>query len=193
MDKPHGRDEVVEAVIRAAIPLIAERGVKAVTFRDVAQAANINHGLITRHFGTKEGLVGQVSNHLVRLFLDAAKLTRPEDMGPLWQVVRANREAARAFARIVQETAPDPGSQHATDSVLGEVVGWLRGSLNVDAEASSARANLTIYLLAVLFFGGETFGLHLQQALKLSEAEFLALREDSFALVLGNAFADKKG
>ena len=184
MVKPHGKDEVVRAIIQAAIPLIAERGVKAVTFRDVAQAANVNHALIARHFGTKNGLVGQISEHLVHLFFDAAKQSRPGFMGPLWQTIAENRVEVGAFARIIQETLPDPNRQPDNRQILGEVLEWLRATVGLDTGAHSSMANLAIYMLAVLFLGGETFGRHLQVALGLSDTEFASLRESAFEQVL---------
>jgi AcrR family transcriptional regulator len=184
MQKPHGRDEVVQAIIQAAIPLIAERGVKAVTLRDVAKAANVAHGLIARHFGTKEGLVQQVSEQLVRLFLDAAKRSNPQFMVPLWQTIQENGVAASAFARIIQETAPDPASQLTNNGILDEVVQWLRTNVSTNTETNAFPEILAIYMLAVLFFGGQTFGRHLQIALRLSDNEFLSLRAKSFELVL---------
>ncbi|MFO7557486.1 MAG: helix-turn-helix domain-containing protein, partial [Desulfobacterales bacterium] len=54
--KPHGRDEVVTALIRAAAELFSEKGVEAVSLRKIAVRAGVNHGLIHRHFGSKEAL-----------------------------------------------------------------------------------------------------------------------------------------
>jgi TetR/AcrR family transcriptional regulator, repressor for neighboring sulfatase len=61
---PTGREEVAAAVLDAATDLFAERGPAATSIRDIAAACNVNHGLIFRHFGTKEQLVGAVLDHL---------------------------------------------------------------------------------------------------------------------------------
>jgi len=66
MDKPRGKDAVIKAIIEAAIPLIAERGVTNVSFRDIAKAANVNHGLITHYFGNKEALMQRIGLHFER-------------------------------------------------------------------------------------------------------------------------------
>jgi AcrR family transcriptional regulator len=58
--KPRGKQEVVEALLRAAAELFAERGPAAVSLRDVAKAADVNVGLIHRHIGSKEDLVAAV-------------------------------------------------------------------------------------------------------------------------------------
>jgi AcrR family transcriptional regulator len=57
---PRGRDAVRTALLDAAATLFAERGPAAVSVRDVAAAAGVNHGLVHRHFGSKEALVAGV-------------------------------------------------------------------------------------------------------------------------------------
>ena len=59
-DKPRGRDEVVDALLHAAAALFAAKGPAQVSLRDVAQAANVNVGLIHRHIGSKDDLVAAV-------------------------------------------------------------------------------------------------------------------------------------
>ncbi|OMB87198.1 MULTISPECIES: TetR/AcrR family transcriptional regulator [Mycolicibacterium] len=61
---PVGKDEVVAATLSAAAELFAERGPAATSIRDIATRSKVNHGLIYRHFGTKEQLVGAVLEHL---------------------------------------------------------------------------------------------------------------------------------
>ncbi len=61
---PTGREEVAAAILDAATELFAERGPAATSIRDIAARSNVNHGLVFRHFGTKEQLVGAVLDHL---------------------------------------------------------------------------------------------------------------------------------
>ncbi len=63
-DAPVGKDEVVAAVLRSAADLFAEQGLAATSIRDIAARSNVNHGLIHRHFGSKDGLVAAVLDHL---------------------------------------------------------------------------------------------------------------------------------
>jgi AcrR family transcriptional regulator len=63
-DAPVGKEEVVAAVLRSAADLFAERGLAATSIRDIAARSRVNHGLIHRHFGSKEGLVAAVLDHL---------------------------------------------------------------------------------------------------------------------------------
>lgn len=52
------------AVLEAATDLFAERGPAATSIRDIAARSKVNHGLVFRHFGTKEQLVGAVLDRL---------------------------------------------------------------------------------------------------------------------------------
>jgi AcrR family transcriptional regulator len=61
---PLGRAEVVAAVLESAADLFAERGPAATSIRDIAAGSRVNHGLIHRHFGSKDRLVAAVLDHL---------------------------------------------------------------------------------------------------------------------------------
>jgi TetR/AcrR family transcriptional regulator, repressor for neighboring sulfatase len=74
---PLGRDEVVAAVLESAADLFAERGPAATSIRDIATRSSVNHGLIHRHLGSKDNLVGAVldhlGQHLAQLLADGAE------------------------------------------------------------------------------------------------------------------------
>lgn len=61
--RPHGPDEVRAAVLVAATDLFAERPPGAVTVREIAERAHVNHALVHRYFGTKEDLMRAVLEH----------------------------------------------------------------------------------------------------------------------------------
>ena len=63
-DKPTGRDSVRSALIEAAADLFAERGPSRVSVREIATRAGVNHGLVHRHFGSKDGLLKAVMSAL---------------------------------------------------------------------------------------------------------------------------------
>lgn len=55
--KPAGRDEIVEALLAAADRLFSQTGPADVSLRGIAREANVNHGMVHRHFGTRDDLV----------------------------------------------------------------------------------------------------------------------------------------
>ena len=63
-ETPRGRESVQDALITAATELFSARGPSAVSVREIAKYAQVNHGLVHRHFGSKEGLLRAVQNRL---------------------------------------------------------------------------------------------------------------------------------
>lgn len=77
---PRGKVAVRRALLDAAAELFASRGAAAVSVRDIAAAAGVNHGLVHRHFGSKDTLRREVLADLTarmaeRPPLDAVSLT----------------------------------------------------------------------------------------------------------------------
>src|SRR5581483_3782563 len=69
MGSPQSDDRTARARIRdEALRLFAERGPDAVTLRDIAAAAGVSPALLIRHYGSKDGLVEAVDNHVVAAF-----------------------------------------------------------------------------------------------------------------------------
>ncbi|MGE0787367.1 MAG: TetR/AcrR family transcriptional regulator [Sandaracinaceae bacterium] len=60
-----------QALIDAAIKLFSERGYGATSLKAIAEAAEISHGVIPFHFGSKEGLLLAVVESLFERFTDA--------------------------------------------------------------------------------------------------------------------------
>jgi TetR/AcrR family transcriptional regulator, repressor for neighboring sulfatase len=61
---PSGPDQVRRAVLDAAVALFAQRGVDAVSLRDIAAAADVHVALIIRYIGHREELVAEVFRHV---------------------------------------------------------------------------------------------------------------------------------
>lgn len=69
--RPTGKKEVMEALTQAASELFGKLGPEAVSVRDVAAQADVNHALVHRHFGTKENLLQAVLDEHARAFRTA--------------------------------------------------------------------------------------------------------------------------
>lgn len=96
-----GRQEVAAAILTAAAELFAERGPAATSIRDIATRSKVNHGLVFRHFGTKEQLVGAVLDHL-GASLTALLETEP----PTAEIERAVDRHMRVMARALLDGYP---------------------------------------------------------------------------------------
>ena len=56
-ESPRGRQEIVEAILRAAEKLLPKHNPADISLRQIADAANVNYSLIHRYFGTKESVI----------------------------------------------------------------------------------------------------------------------------------------
>ena len=52
-----GYGEGRQALLSAAVHVVATRGLRHLTYRSVAQEANVAHGLVAHHFGTRDALL----------------------------------------------------------------------------------------------------------------------------------------
>ncbi|EUA07043.1 bacterial regulatory s, tetR family protein [Mycobacterium xenopi 4042] len=96
-----GREQVAAAILVAAADLFAERGPAATSIRDIAARSKVNHGLVFRHFGTKERLVGAVLDHL-----GTTTTTLLQSGAPATEVERAFDRHMRVMARALLDGYP---------------------------------------------------------------------------------------
>ncbi|TCU06090.1 TetR/AcrR family transcriptional regulator [Rhizobium sullae] len=61
IQKPNAKQEILDVSIR----LFAERGLDAVSIRDITGAAGVNLGAVTYHFGSKEQLIHEIFEMLL--------------------------------------------------------------------------------------------------------------------------------
>jgi AcrR family transcriptional regulator len=171
-DKPHGKDEVMQRLVAAAVPLIAERGVKAVTTREVASAANVNQGLITRYFGTKEVLMERVAEHVsMALFRDSRAWGL--DLVEGWDRVSRDRPTElRALIRIILDQGPE---SRWNIPIIEEMTKWLRQIIKVPEQALLDDA-LLVYMTVTMILGASVVGTQLQRFLELDDSSFQKLR-----------------
>jgi AcrR family transcriptional regulator len=62
---PRGREEIKEAILQATEELLAKHSPTEISLRQIAKAANINHSLIHRYFGTKENVILAVHDRII--------------------------------------------------------------------------------------------------------------------------------
>ena len=99
--KPIGKDEVSAAILEAASELIAAKGPAATSIREVAARAGVNHGLLHRHFGSKDKLLAATLQHLA----DSAAALR--ESGASFEDVEAAHELqARVMVRSTLDGFP---------------------------------------------------------------------------------------
>ena len=102
--RPTGREQVKDALLEAATQLFAERGPGAVSAREIARRARVNHGLVHRHFGSKDALVRAVLDRLVddlRTRFSAGAAVTPDARQVLVALLAADRRYVKVLTRAV--------------------------------------------------------------------------------------------
>ncbi len=85
--KQRSREHVETKLIASACKLMAENGPRAVTIRDIAADAGVNHGQIHHYFGGKKGLLTAAMRHLSQEHAEhAARRGLREKSGTLGEI-----------------------------------------------------------------------------------------------------------
>jgi AcrR family transcriptional regulator len=61
-----------EALLNAAVRVVARRGLRHLTYRAVAEEAGVTHGLVVHHFGSRDALIEEALAHTVRASLNSS-------------------------------------------------------------------------------------------------------------------------
>jgi AcrR family transcriptional regulator len=65
-----GYGEGRTALLAAAIEVVGEKGLRGLTYREVARVAGVTHGLVAHHFGTRQELIRATLDYAVNLGSD---------------------------------------------------------------------------------------------------------------------------
>lgn len=150
------------AVQAAAVELLAERGPREVTVRDVARRAGVNHALIHRHFGTKDALIRTVVAEQSRELGTRAAALSGTDAAGLLRLLQDHAAYWRVLARIVldEPTMLADLELPAAAATLGLITGG--GAADEPTRVGAAVAASTT-------LGWLVFGPHLSHVLGLTD------------------------
>ena len=175
--KPRGRDTVQAALIEAGARLFAERGPRAVSVREIARAAGVNHGLVHRHFGSKAGLLQAVMVQLSGGVADA--IGPPDEDETLASLVGAIVRATKAPGthwRILARALLDGERPAALQTEFPVVSRMLAAARRNEDAPLSPEALVTLLIASAL--GLMLFEPYLQRATGQSDAQWNATREE---------------
>ncbi|WP_338894619.1 TetR family transcriptional regulator [Streptomyces sp. TG1A-60] len=63
-----------EALLKAAVRVVARGGLRKLTYRAVAEEAGVTHGLVVHHFGSRDALIEEALAHAIRTSLNTSAL-----------------------------------------------------------------------------------------------------------------------
>lgn len=169
---PTGREEVAAAILEAATDLFAERGPAATSIRDIAARSNVNHGLVFRHFGSKENLVGAVLDHLGADLSALLTVKTPADV-----LDRALDRQMRVMARTVLDGYPAGQLQQRFPNVAA-LLDWA-----LPLHEDETRARLAVANALALQFGWRLFAPILRSATGIDDLSDEEIRQAASAEV----------
>ncbi|POX38733.1 TetR family transcriptional regulator [Streptomyces sp. Ru73] len=69
-----GYGEGRDALLNAAVRVVARNGLRGLTYRAVAEEAGVTHGLVVHHFGSRDALIEEALGYVVRKSLHSSLL-----------------------------------------------------------------------------------------------------------------------
>jgi AcrR family transcriptional regulator len=175
------------AVQQAAVELLADRGPREMTVREVAARAGVNHALIHRHYGTKDALIrAVVTEESRRIGAEAAALPRAGTVA-LLGLLQDHAAYARLLARIVLD---EPGLLAGQDlPAAAATLALITGGDEADEQTRAAAA-----VAAATTLGWLVFGPHLANVLKVSDrAAFDALVGETVERAIPKRVRSRRG
>ena len=171
------------AVMRATAQLISERGTRSVTLRDIARKADVNHGLIIRHFGSKEKLIESVGLSLVASIIEETEERSQTLMDTLSAWDNRYSVNIRAIVRIMLD---DPQGRVPVDTrpLVDRLLQRVREEqkkLNIHGAGSSV---VLVFIIACVVFGDEVFGPYLRKIMRISDTSYRRLRPKVFQAII---------
>ena len=180
--KPQGKTAVMAAITAATAELISERGTKSITLRDIARKANVNHGLIIRHFGTKEKLVKAVGLSMVNSMFEEARDRKENPLDTLFSWDNRYSMNIRAIVRIMlddHDGAPLVDAKPLIDRLLD----WINEERKKTRIGPGVDSVVLVFIFASLIFGDELFGPYISRIMNIPPKSYQQLRPKIFETV----------
>lgn len=170
--RPTGRDEVVEALLDAADRLFTTSGPADVSLRAIAREAGVNHGLVHRHFGTRDDLVDRLLERAAVRW--TAEVQATGDFASALNSILASPEEAEASAGswirlLAWSLLIDPPERTAQAQRRYATLDLLPEMLDDDAPQDAA---ITTAATLALVFGWRFFHPYIRAALHLEDTDF---------------------
>lgn len=185
--------ETREAIAAAATRLFSERGLAAVTVRDIAAEAGVNHALVHRYFGTKDAIVREVIEReiaAVAAIMAEAQSSEDSAAAKIRMIVRYLLGNGAGLTRLIVE-ARLAGLDPASIAVPVRPIRLLADRIALDQAAAPERfdvkrpdPNLIAVVLGSSLFSLDAMGPWLMNALGLGADQYAARLEEIVEIVV---------
>lgn len=139
-----------EALLAAVIDVVAEKGLRGVTYRSVAARAGVNHALVTHHFGSLEGLLAATMEWAVQRSIRETGLAGIADFDDdfadsLIASVSAEPELQLFQFEMILESRRNPQIRSMVERLYENYVATVEEALSKRGLDTSGEASLAIF------------------------------------------------
>jgi AcrR family transcriptional regulator len=139
-----------EALLAAVIDVVAEKGLRGVTYRSVAARAGVNHALVTHHFGSLEGLLTATMEWAVQRSIRETGLAGIADFDDdfadsLIASVSAEPELQLFQFEMILESRRNPQIRSMVERLYENYVATVEEALRKRGLDTSGEASLAIF------------------------------------------------
>lgn len=155
------RREAEQRILGAALSIVAQRGLEALTLQEAGEAAGFSRALPAHYFGTREAMMAAVVEQVITDYhqrLDASEYGRLDGLAALMSSVTFLVSEARraplglqAFYEVSDAAARRPSVSAVVARVQGAILDGAVANLQVAIDRGEVRADLHPRLEAVLF------------------------------------------
>jgi len=180
---PRGREQVKQALLDAAAELFAEQGPARVSVRELADRAGVNHGLVHRHFGSKEGLLRALMERLAQSIAASAEPNDGVALPPALVASAARSAYWRVLARALLD-GRDPRELQAGFPLIRQLLTRVKRAQAAGLVIDDVDARLLTAMSLALGLGWLLFEPFVLAATGLERRHRDELREQAQALWL---------
>ena len=163
-------EEARRLILETAQALIARTGPEGLRLQDIAAAAGISHPLILHHFGSREGLVRELTRQAVAELRDKLVAAMASSEYSVEQQLDRVFDAFRdgLAQRLAWLATVDPGGTQGTELSLRDIADTLHARRIATAPPGAAISrddtDARIHLVATAAFGDALFGAQLHRS-----------------------------
>jgi AcrR family transcriptional regulator len=139
-----------EALLHAAVSVVADKGLRGLTFRAVAQEAGVNNTLIVHHFGSRDNLLAAALEWTVDRSIAGADLSEYASdaaafRNALLENVLSEPESAAFQYEMILEARRRPELRPAVRALYRKYVERIAAGRPRDGEQASEGLNLALF------------------------------------------------
>jgi len=128
-----------EALLRAAVSVVAAKGLRGLTYRSVAEAAGVNNTLVAHHFGSRDALIAAALDWAAEQSISASRLREAATLGhsftdSLLELLLAEPELQVFQYEMILEARRRPELSEAVTALYENYISALADGLGSDRQ-----------------------------------------------------------